>query len=351
MIREAIEKVVKRIDLTEDEMCASFDEIMTGKATGAQIGAFITALRMKGETVDEITAAAKVMRAKSLKIHAGKRVVDIDRDDINIDEETIIDTCGTGGSQTNTFNISTTVAFVVAGAGLKVAKHGNRSASSQVGSADVLEALGVNLDTPPEVVEKCIHEIGIGFMYAPLFHGAMKYAVTPRKEIGIRTIFNILGPLSNPAGATSQVLGVYEAGLTEVMAKVLKNLGSRSAFVVYGMDTLDEATITGKTRVSELKDGNIRTYYITPEKFGIRRARLDDIAGGDAKENASTIISILKGEKGPKRDVVLLNASLSLVAGLKAKDFKEGMRLAAESIDSGRAKDKLVRLVEFTNKR
>lgn len=349
MIREAIEKVAKRKDLTEAEMRGAFDEIMSGKATYAQIGSFVTALRMKGETVEEITAAARVMREKSVHINAGRSTVGIDRDDINLDEETIIDTCGTGGTGTNTFNISTTVAFVVAGCGLKVAKHGNRGSSSACGSADVLEALGVKLDVGADMVQRCILEIGIGFMYAPSFHGAMKYAVLPRKEIGIRTIFNILGPLSNPANATSQVLGVYEASLTEVMARVLKNLGSKRAFVVHGMDTLDEITITGKTKVSELNNGRIRNYYITPEKFGINRTSLDDIKGGDAKENAGIVLAVLKGERSPRRDVVLLNAAASLVSGFKAKDIKAGIKLAAESIDSGRAMEKLLKLIELTN--
>ncbi len=337
MIKEAIEKVVKKIDLSEAEMREAFGEIMEGRATPSQIGAFITALRAKGETVDEITAAARVMREKSLKIHTGKEV-------------SLVDTCGTGGTGVNTFNISTTVAFVAAGAGLKVAKHGNRSASSQCGSADVLEALGVKLDKGPEVVAECIREIGIGFMYAPLFHSAMKHAVAPRKEIGIRTIFNILGPLSNPAGATSQVLGVYDAGLTEVIAKVLKRLGAERAFVVYGMDMLDEITITGKTKVTELRGGKIRTYYVTPERFGLKRAALEDIKGGNAEENAKMVLSVLKGERGPKRDVVLLNSSAAIVAGFKAKDFKSGIRIAERSIDSGRALEKLQKLIEFTNR-
>jgi anthranilate phosphoribosyltransferase len=349
MIREAIEKVVKRKDLTESEMRGAFDDVMSGCATPAQIASFVTALRMKGETVEEITAAAKVMREKSVHISAGDKLVDIDRDDINLDDETIIDTCGTGGSGTNTFNISTTVAFVIAGCGLKVAKHGNRGASSACGSADVLEALGVRLDVGPDMVQRCILEIGIGFLYAPSFHGAMKHAVLPRKEIGIRTIFNILGPLSNPANATSQVLGVYDPALTEVMAKVLRNLGSRRAFVVHGMDTLDEITITGKTRVSELNGGRIRNYYISPEKFGIKRASLDDIRGGDAKENAGITLSVLKGELSARRDVVLLNAAAGLVSGFKAKNMKTGVRLAAESIDSGRAMEKLLKLIELTN--
>ena len=350
MIKEAIEKVVKKIDLSEKEMADVFNEIMSGKATYAQIGSFVTALRMKGETVEEITGAAKVMREKSVRLSVGRSLVDIDRDDINIDEETIVDTCGTGGTGTNTFNISTTVAFVVAGCGLKVAKHGNRGASSMCGSADVLEALGVRLDVGPDMVQRSILEIGIGFMYAPLFHSAMRYAIEPRREIGIRTIFNMLGPLSNPANATSQVMGVYAASLTEVMASVLKNLGLKRAFVVYGMDTLDEITITGKTKITELKDGKIKTYYVTPEKFGMKRGRLDDIEGGDAHENSAIVMSVLRGERSPRRDVVLLNAAAALISGFKAKDFKSGIKLASQSIDSGRALDKLLKLIELTNR-
>jgi anthranilate phosphoribosyltransferase len=337
MIKEAIKKVVRKIDLTEAETRGVFDEIMSGNATPAQIGSFLTALRMKGETVDEITGAAKVMRERSVKIDAG--------------EGAIVDTCGTGGSGTNTFNISTTAAFVVAGCGLKVAKHGNRSASSQCGSADVMEALGVNLDIGPERVEKCMQEIGIGFMYAPLFHGAMKYAVTPRKEIGIRTIFNLLGPLSNPANATSQVLGVYDAKLTKVIAAVMKNLGCRRAFVVSGMDTLDEITITGKTKITELNKGRLKTYFVSPEKFGMKRSGLMNIKGGDAKENADILLSILEGERGARRDVVLLNAAAALVAGFKARNFKTGIGLAEDSIDSGRALEKLSRLIVMTGSR
>ncbi|MCX5668292.1 MAG: anthranilate phosphoribosyltransferase [Candidatus Omnitrophica bacterium] len=337
MIKEAIEKVVREIDLTEAETCGVFEEIMSGNATPAQIGSFLTALRMKGETVDEITGAARVMREKSVKIDAGEGVA--------------VDTCGTGGSGTNTFNISTTVAFVVAGCGLKVAKHGNRSASSQCGSADVLEALGVNLDIGPDRVEKCINRIGIGFMYAPLFHGAMKYAVTPRKEIGIRTIFNLLGPLSNPANATSQVLGVYDVKLTEVIARVLKNLGCRRALVVSGMDTLDEITITGKTKITELSKGRLKTYFVSPEKFGMKRSKLRSIKGGNAKENAEILLSILEGERGPRRNVVLLNAAAALVAGFKAENFKEGIELAEDSIDSGKAAELLNRLIVMTGSR
>lgn len=337
MIKEAIERVVRRIDLTEDEMREAFSEIMSGRATGIQIGSFLTALRMKGETVDEITGAAKVMREKSIHINAGK-------------VEAIIDTCGTGGSNANTFNISTAAAFVAAGSGLKVAKHGNRSATSECGSADVLEELGVRVGVPADLVQRCLIEIGIGFLYAPSFHSAMKYAIEPRRDIGIRTIFNILGPLSNPANATSQIIGVCDSRLTELLAKVLKRLGTKRAFVVYGMDGLDEITITGRTRVTELNRGRIRTYYLTPKEFGLKMATLEEIEGGSVKENAEIVLSVLKGLRGPARDVVLMNSSAALVSGFRVKDFKAGMRMAAESIDSGRALDKLLKLIEITNK-
>jgi len=350
MIREAIEKAVTGIDLTEQETGEVFDEIMTGKATFAQIGAFVVALRMKGETVDEITGAAKVMRERCVRIRAGRSVVDIDRDDTAVDGETIVDTCGTGGSGTKAFNVSTTVAFVAAGCGLKVAKHGNRRVSSLCGSADVLETLGVNLETGPEVVARSIREIGIGFLYAPLFHGAMKHAVAPRQEIGIRTIFNLLGPLSNPANATAQVLGVYDPALTGTLAKVLRNLGTKRAFVVCGMDGLDEITITGRTKVTELKGGRTRTYVIEPAQFGLKEAVIDEIRGGDAKTNAEIVLSILRGEHGPRRDIVLLNAAAAIVAGGRAKTFTDGITLAAESIDSGKALEKLTKLIEYTNR-
>lgn len=338
MIKEAIDKVARRIDLSESQTREVFGEIMSGKATPAQIGAFITALRMKGETIEEITGAARVMREKSLKVRAGT-------------EETIIDTCGTGGSGADTLNISTAAAFVIAGCGLRVAKHGNRSASSRCGSADVLEALGVNIDAGPRVVKECIRRIGIGFLYAPLFHNAMKYAAQPRREIGIRTIFNLLGPLSNPAGAAVQIIGVYNAALTETLAEVLKKLRTRRALVVHGMDKLDEITITGRTKVAELNKGKMKTYYITPEDFGLKRANIKDIKGGAAEENARILLSILEGRKGPGRDVVLMNASAALVIGGKAKDFKHGVMLAADSIDCGMALDKLKRLIAMTGKK
>ncbi|MBU1147364.1 MAG: anthranilate phosphoribosyltransferase [Candidatus Omnitrophica bacterium] len=336
MIKQAISKVVEGVNLTREEMVSCMDEIMTGQATPAQIGSFITALRLKGETVDEITGASMVMREKAVKINVGS--------------DTVIDTCGTGGSNTGSFNISTASGFVVSGAGLKVAKHGNRAVSSQCGSADVLKALGVNIDLTPDKVEACIKEVGIGFLFAPLFHGAMKHAIGPRREIGIRTIFNILGPLTNPAGANCQVLGVYRKELTEVMAGVLKNLGARRSFVVHGLDGLDEITITGKTQVSELKDKTIKTYYIKPQDFKIKAARLEDIKGGSVEDNARIIKEVLKGVSGAKQDIVLLNSSAALVAGGVARDFKKGIELAKESIASGKAMEKMEKLIAFTNR-
>jgi len=348
MIRECISKVVKGEDLTETEMKTAMDEIMTGAATPAQIGAFITALRLKGETVDEITGAARTMREKAIKICVNNHIVNLDRDEINVEDETILDIVGTGGDGTRTFNVSTTTAFVAAGAGVKVAKHGNRAVSSMCGSADVLENLGVKLDVTSTDVERCIKEIGIGFLYAPLFHSAMKYAAGPRKEIGIRSIFNLLGPVTNPAGASVQVLGVYDQDLTEKIAHVLNRLGTKEAYVVCGEGTFDELSICGPTKVSHLKDGEVNTFQMTPEEFGFKRATLQDIVGGNAKENADIVRNILDGEKGPKREMVLLNAAAAfLVAGL-CDDFKKGIEIARDSIDSGKARKKLDQLVEFT---
>jgi anthranilate phosphoribosyltransferase len=349
MIRDAIIKVVEGNDLSSKEMEDVFTEIMSGTAEPAQIASLITALRLKGERVNEITAAAKVMRRFSAAIDV-RSSVDIDRDEINIEKETILDTCGTGGTGTNTFNISTTVAFIVAGCGIKVAKHGNRSASSACGSADVLEALGVDINLSPGQVKECIKRIGIGFMYAPVFHQAMRYAVPVRKAIGIRTIFNLLGPLSNPANATCQVLGVYDKALTPLMAKALAMLGLKRAFVVYGLDTLDEISITGPTQVSELRSAKVRTYRITPGQFGFKRSRLKDIAGGDAKKNAEIVLSVLGGHRGPRRDVVLLNAAYALVASEKAKNPRKAIAFAEESIDSGSAMEKLRQLKAFSQR-
>jgi len=347
MIKEALAKVIEKQDLTENEAILVMDKIMSGHATDAQIGGLLVALRMKGETIEEIAAFAKVMRKKAIRINVHTDI-NIDREDINIDRETIIDTCGTGGTGTNTFNISTATAFVVAGAGVKVAKHGNRAVSSACGSADVLNRLGVGLDSKPDKVANCIREIGIGFLFAPLLHEAMKYAIGPRREMGVRTVFNILGPLTNPAEVSAQVLGVYDANLTEKLAGVLKKLGTKRAFVVHGTDSVDEITITGKTKVSELKDGEIRTYYVEPSDFGLKEASLEDIKGGNVEQNAKIILSVLKGRKGAKRDIVLLNAAFALLAAGKVDNVKDGIKLAEESIDSRKALDKLEKLREYT---
>ncbi len=348
-IKQAIAKVVRLENLSETEMEEVMEAIMTGNATPAQIGSFITALRIKGETLDEITGAARVMRDKARKVKVNNRLVNLDRDEINLDDETILDTCGTGGDGTNTFNVSTTTAFVVAGAGVMVAKHGNRAVSSRCGSADVLENLGVNLDIDVSDVERCIREIGIGFLYAPLFHGAMKYAAGPRREIGIRTLFNLLGPLTNPAGATVQVLGLYTPDLTRTIAQALGRLGTREAFVVCGEGTYDEISICGPTTVSHLKQGRVKNFEITPEEFGIHRAVPETIKGGNARENAHIVRQILNGEKGPKRDMVLLNAAAAFVVAGLDSDFTQGIERAKDSIDSGRAREKLDSLVRLTN--
>ena len=330
-IQEAIAKVIEGADLSRGEMTDAMNQIMSGEATDAQIGAFLIALRVKGECVDEIAGAASVMREKATPI--------VTRHDV------IVDTCGTGGDHSGTFNISTTAAFVAAGAGLCVAKHGNRAATSQCGSADVLGALGVNIEASPETVNRCLDDVGIGFLFAISLHGAMKYAIGPRREIGARTIFNALGPLSNPAGATRQVVGVYSAALTETLAGVLGTLGSERAFVVHGSDGLDEMTLTGPTRVSELKNGSISTYDVSPGEFGLAQAPADALKGGDADYNAEITRLILNGEEGPRRDIVLLNAAAAIVAGDKARDLNEGVQVAAEVIDSGKALEKLEGLV------
>lgn len=335
MIKEAISRVVHSTDLTEAEMMGVMNEVMTGAATPAQIGSFITALRMKGETVSEITGAARVMREKASRIDAPAG--------------NLVDTCGTGGDESMTFNISTAAAFVAAGAGVTVAKHGNRSVSSKCGSADVLKSLGVNIEAEVSRVEECLREAGIGFLFAPMLHGAMKYAAPVRRELGIRSIFNILGPLTNPAGAARQLLGVYDPALTDILAMVLNNLGSVHAFVVRGEDGLDEITLTGETRVTELKDGFIRTYHIKPEDFGFTRCSPEDLKGGDPVVNAGIILDVLKGKKGPARDIVLLNGGAAIVAGGKAERIEEGIALAHGSIDSGTALGKLEKLKGITN--
>jgi anthranilate phosphoribosyltransferase len=334
MIKEAIHMLVDNINLSEGEMATCMKEIMEGKATDSQIGALLSALRVKGETVEEITGAAKIMREKATAIKA---------------PEGVLDTCGTGGDMSHTFNISTTTALVVSGAGIPVAKHGNRSVSSRSGSADVLEALGVKIDLPHQEVEKCLFETGFGFLFAPLFHPAMKYAIGPRREIGIRTIFNILGPLTNPAGAPRQVLGVFASRLTETLAKVLGNLGAIDAIVVHGEDGLDEISVSGRTRVSRFKGGTVENFYIQPEDFGIWKNDIELIRGGNKEENAAITLSILHGEEGARRDIVLMNSAVAMIAAGKTEDFKTAFSVAAESIDSGKALRKLEEVKRVTN--
>lgn len=329
-IQDAIAKLIEGRDLTRDRTIGSMNQIMSGEATDAQIGAFLVALRVKGETADEIAGAAEVMREKATRVvtrHA-----------------TVVDTCGTGGDGAGTFNISTAAAFVAAGAGLCVAKHGNRAASSLCGSADVLKELGVNIEASPETTGRCLDEVGIGFLFAPALHGAMKYAIGPRREVGVRTIFNALGPLTNPAGATRHLIGVYSRSLTGRLAEVLRTLKSERAFVVHGLDGLDEITTTGPTRVSELNDGAVTTYEIRPEDLGIQRSTPGDLAGGNVETNASILRRVLNGEPGPRRDIVVLNAAAAIVAGGAADDLQAGIELAGETVDSGRAMDKLEEL-------
>ena len=336
MIRETIQKVIEGNHLTEAEMIETMDEIMEGQTTDAQIACFLTALRLKGETIEEMIGGVRVMRAKSTRVPTKHPLV--------------VDTCSTGGSGIHSFNISTTSAFVVAGAGVPVAKHGNRGITRVSGSANVLMALGVNIEITPEHVGQCIDEVGIGFLFAPMLHGAMKYAIGPRREIGIRTIFNTIAPLTNPADAKAQVLGVYAAELTTVHANVLKNLGTQHAFVVHGNDGLDEITTTTTTRVSELANGDVKTYTLDPTKFGIPEAEPASLLGGTPEENAEITSNILKSEKGPQRDIVLLNAAAAIVAGGKADSIETGLELAANSIDSGSALDKLEALKSVSNK-
>ncbi|MFO8057677.1 MAG: anthranilate phosphoribosyltransferase [bacterium] len=334
MIKQALADLASGKDLERERMVSVMDLIMEGEASPAQIGAFLMALRMKGETVEEITGAAMVMRDKARKIKP---------------PGPCIDTCGTGGDHSLTFNISTAAAFVAAAAGLIVAKHGNRAASSACGSADVLAALGVNIEAGPPVVEACLLEAGIGFLFAPALHGAMRHAIGPRREMGMRTIFNVLGPLTNPAGATRQLLGVFDPGLTEVMVNVLKNLGSEAALVVHGSDGMDEITVSGMTRVSELKDGEVRTYNISPEDAGLKTHNKEDLAGGDPKENALVLRGVLENRQGPQRDAVVLNAGAAIYVSGKAKSLSDGVEAAQDSIASGRAMECLDKLVRISN--
>ena len=335
MIQEAISSVVSGLHLSAEDAAQVMEEIMTGEATPAQFGAFVTALRLKGETPDEIAGMARVMREKALRVQS---------------DGDLVDTCGTGGDGSHTINVSTIAAFVTAGAGLKVAKHGNRAITSACGSADVMEAAGVKVDLGPEAVEQCIRDVGIGFMFAPTFHPAMRYAGPPRREIGIRTVFNILGPLTNPAGARSQVLGVADGALGEKMAMVLQRLGCQHALVVHGEDGLDEISIAAPSQIWELKDGNIYNFSVTPEDLGLSRASASDVQGSSIEDNLAAMNGVLSGERGPARDIVLLNASAALAAGNAVDNLKQGIMAASESIDSGKAMDKLRALAELSQK-
>lgn len=335
-MREAIQKVVDGQNLTEEEAKRVMNLMLSGEATQAQLGAFLTAMRMKGETLEELTGFAAVLKEKAQHI-APKT-------------QNYVDLVGTGGDRTFTFNVSTTSAFVAAGAGLPIAKHGNRSISSKSGAGDVLEALGVNITAEPETVEKCVEEAGLGFMFAPSFNKSMKFVGQARKDMGIRSVFNILGPLANPSDAKCMVVGVYDPSLTDLIAKAMSNLGVERGFVVSGEDCMDEFTLTGNTTVSEIKDGRVETYQVTPEQFGLHRASLEELQGGDGAQNARITTGILNGEiQGPKREIVLLNAGATLYAGGLAGSITDGIRLAAESIDSGKACGVLKRLVELSN--
>ena len=335
MIKEAILKVSNHEDLTYDEAYITMDEIMSADASEVQMSAYLTAMSMKGETIEEITASAKAMRDHCIRL---------------LNDEEVLEIVGTGGDGSNTFNISTTSSIVISAAGVPVAKHGNRSASSKCGAADVLEELGVNIYIDPEKSLKCLKEINLCFLFAQNYHLSMKYVAGVRKELSIRTIFNILGPLTSPAGASMEVLGVYERDLIEPLADVLKNLGVKSAMVVYGLDGMDEISASDKTAVCELKDGKTMTYELSPEYFDMEIASKEDLVGGDAKENAQITLSILKGEKGPKRNAVLLNSAAGLYVAGKVKSLKEGVKLAEEVIDSGKALEQLEKFVEVTNR-
>ena len=330
-----LQSVVIGNSLSEQEMMNAMTQIMGGKVSDIQLAAFLTALQVKGETVPEIVGAAKVMRDKAEKI--------------KVNTSNIIDTCGTGGDGADTFNISTAVAFVVAGAGVTVAKHGNRAVSSKSGSADVLQCLGVNIDAPLRTIERCIEEVGIGFLFAPLMHKAMKHAVGVRKELGFRTIFNLLGPLTNPANANAQILGVFDSKWVNPLAEVLRDLGSQHAMVVHGFDGLDEITLTSETQISELKNGNVTNYSLNPKEFGYSHCSSEDLKGGVPERNAEIIRGILNGEKGFKTDIVLLNAGAAIYVGGKAESIEQGILIATKSISSGEANKKLEALSRSSN--
>ena len=333
-LRQAIEKAVNHEHLSAKEAYQALDVIMKGEATEAQIGAFLVALRMKGETPAEIGGFARAMRDNAVQIRTR--------------HESVVDTCGTGGDRADTFNISTAAAFVAAGAGVPIAKHGNRAVSSKCGSADVLRELGVNVEAPPEVVEECLNEVGIGFLFAPTLHPAMRHAIGPRRELGLRTVFNILGPLTNPAGAKRQLLGVFDAQYTELLATALQTLGSEHALVVHGLVGMDELSTCGETQVTELRGGSIHSALWSAEEVGLAPAQLEDLAGGAPETCASILTAVLSGEEGPARDIVVFNAAAAIYVGAKAADMPEGIELAREAIDSGAAMGKLAALREVS---
>jgi anthranilate phosphoribosyltransferase len=346
MILDALHRIANhRESLSREEARAVMMEVLTGQCTEAQIGALLVALHMKGETVGEIVGFAEAIRAAAtpLKLHANQVL-----DASGTGRDALVDTCGTGGDTSGTFNISTATAFVVAGAGVRVAKHGNRSVTSKCGSADVMEELGVKIDLPPVRIAACLEEVGIAFLFAPAVHSAMKYVQTARRDLRLRTVFNLLGPLTNPARATCQVVGVYSSDLVEKLAEALSMLGLHRALVVHGSDGLDEITITGPTRIAEVREGQVRTYEVTPEEFGLKRAPLNEIFGGDAVLNAKLIRELLEGKKSARRDIVLLNAGAALVAAGKANHLRDAMPLAAKAIDSGAAAAKLDALIKFS---
>ncbi len=356
MVLDALHRIVNhRESLSREEARAVMSEVLIGQCTDAQIAALLVGLHMKGETVEEIVGFAEAIRAAATPITLGSNSV---LDSSGTGREALVDTCGTGGDAAGTFNISTVTAFVVAGAGVRVAKHGNRSSTPKIdgqnvtakcGAADVMEALGVNIQIPPERISQCLQEVGIAFLFAPAIHSAAKYVAPARRETRLRTVFNLLGPLTNPAGASAQVVGVYALDLVDKLAEALSLLGTRRAFVVHGLDGLDEITITGPTRMAEVHDGTVRSYEIDPEEFGLSRAPLSSLSGGrDAAENARIVREILAGEKSPRRDVVLMNAAAALVVAGKASHMKDAVPIAAESIDSGRATQKLDALVKIT---
>ncbi len=334
-MKEFIQKIVEEKNLSGKESEKAMERIMSGEATPSQLGSFLTALRMKGETAEEIAGLAKVMRRFAQKL----------KPKIN---GALVDVCGTGGDKIKTFNISTTAMFIVAATGVPVAKHGNRAITSHCGSADVLEELGINLNLEPDKIKEGIEKLGIGFMFAPAHHLAMKYVMPTRKELGIRTVFNILGPLTNPANAQAQLMGVFAPDLTEKLAEVFKLLGLKQAMVVYGEPGLDEISNLGKTKLSELKNGKIKTYFVKPEDFGFKKAKAKDLAGGDKKENVKILTDILSGrEKGPKRDIVILNSAAGIVVGNKAKDLKQGIKIARDVLGKGLAYKKLEEFIGF----